>query len=151
MAAMVLIGIATAAFWFLSPANAIGLFRPDDTETVMRGKVVYAEHCASCHGENLEGEEKWRRRKPDGRLPAPPHDASGHTWHHHDWLLFKLTKFGLAKVADMGDYQTDMPTYEGVLSDDDIIAVLSFIKSTWPSDVRDRHDEMNRMVPEEEK
>ena len=51
----------------------------------------------------------------------------------------------------MTDYQTDMPTYEGVLSDDDIIAVLSFIKSTWPADVRDRHDEMNRLVPEEEK
>ena len=98
-AAVLCIGIAAAAFWFLflSPSNAVGLFRPDDADFVMRGKTVYAEHCASCHGENLEGEDKWRRRKSDGRLPAPPHDASGHTWHHHDWLLFKLTKFWLGE------------------------------------------------------
>jgi len=33
-------------------------------------------------------------------------------------------------------------TYEGVLTDDEIIAVLSYIKSTWPQEIRDRHDEM---------
>jgi mono/diheme cytochrome c family protein len=36
-----------------------------------------------------------------------------------------------------------MPAYAGVLGDDDIIAVLSWIKSQWPAEIRRRHDEMN--------
>ena len=76
-------------------------------------------------------------------LPAPPHDETGHTWHHTDEVLFELTKYGLAKMSGLTDHKTNMPTYEGVLSDEEIIAVLSFIKSRWPEDVRNRHDEMN--------
>ncbi len=51
---------------------------------VALGRTVYAEHCAECHGKNLEGEPDWRTPKADGTLPAPPHDDSGHTWHHGD-------------------------------------------------------------------
>ncbi len=43
------------------------------------GHLLYLAHCASCHGANLEGEPRWKVRRDDGRLPAPPHDASGHT------------------------------------------------------------------------
>jgi hypothetical protein len=57
---------------------------PNDSKLVERGKIVYEEQCANCHGEHLEGEPNWQRRKPNGELPAPPHDASGHTWHHSD-------------------------------------------------------------------
>ena len=53
-----------------------------DPELVALGASVYAQHCAACHGRELEGEPNWRRRKADGTLPAPPHDATGHTWHH---------------------------------------------------------------------
>ena len=52
---------------------------PTDAVQVARGKAVYAERCASCHGARLEGQPDWQSRKPDGRMPAPPHDASGHT------------------------------------------------------------------------
>src|SRR5205807_2276140 len=51
---------------------------PNDAALVARGKAIYAEHCAACHGANLEGQANWRSRLPNGRLPAPPHDASGH-------------------------------------------------------------------------
>ena len=37
-----------------------------------------------------------------------------------------------------------MPGFEDKLSDADIWAVLSYIKSTWPDAVRQRHDELNR-------
>ena len=36
-----------------------------------------------------------------------------------------------------------MPIYKDILTDDEIIAVMSFIKSTWPDDLRNRHDELN--------
>ena len=115
---------------------------PDDKVVITEGNAVYAEHCASCHGKNLEGQPNWRRPGPDGKMPAPPHDHSGHTWHHADKLLFDLTKYGLKKLVG-GNIETEMPVYDGVLSDQQIIAVLSFIKSTWPSDLREYHDHLN--------
>jgi hypothetical protein len=45
-------------------------------------------------GANLEGQPNWKERQANGRLPAPPHDASGHTWHHPDAQLFGITKQG---------------------------------------------------------
>ena len=63
-------------------------------------------------------------------MPAPPHDASGHTWHHADRPLFTITKLGVGAVVP--DYESDMPAFEGILSDDEIVAVLAWIKSTWP-------------------
>jgi mono/diheme cytochrome c family protein len=116
--------------------------KPGDPKVVSRGHEIYAEHCASCHGAHLEGEANWRQRKPSGRLPAPPHDATGHTWHHPDQQLFELTKHGPSALVG-GDYESDMPGYEGSLDDDEIVAVLSFIKSTWPAQVRQRHDMIN--------
>jgi mono/diheme cytochrome c family protein len=95
------------------------------------GRVLYASHCASCHGPNLEGQPNWQRRGPDGLMPAPPHDASGHTWHHSDEQLFLITKKGISGVVP--NYKSAMPGFENVLSDDEIWAVLSFIKSSWPS------------------
>ncbi len=112
-----------------------------DSAMVERGRAVYAEACASCHGANLEGQENWRERMANGRLPAPPHDESGHTWHHPDQQLFDITKYGVAKFAPPG-YETDMPGFEGVLSDSDILASLAYIKSTWPEAIQRRHDQM---------
>lgn len=112
---------------------------PTDRDKVALGSQVYAAHCASCHGENLEGQANWRQRLANGRLPAPPHDATGHTWHHPEAQLFALTKQGPAALVGDG-YESDMPGYEGVLSDAEIWAVLSYIKSRWPQEIQARHD-----------
>lgn len=110
---------------------------PVDRDQVALGRQVYEAHCASCHGTALEGQPNWRQRLPNGRLPAPPHDASGHTWHHPDGVLFDITKNGLVAHAPQG-YETDMPAFAGRLSDEQIWAVLSYIKSQWPSEIRTR-------------
>lgn len=122
--------------------SAQSLLRPDNKDVVARGAEIYAQQCASCHGKNLEGQPNWRSRLPTGRMPAPPHDESGHTWHHNDRLLFRLTKEGPAAVIG-SNYQSDMKGYAEALLDRDIIAVLSYIKSKWPSHVRARHDRIN--------
>ena len=117
--------------------------RPDDVQVLATGKQVYDRHCAACHGAKLEGQPDWRTRDPSGRLPAPPHDASGHTWHHPDAVLFRLVKEGVAKAANLKDYPSAMPAYAGVLTDAEIVAVLSYIKANWPQDIRRKHDELN--------
>lgn len=117
--------------------------RPNEVAVVAQGKQVYDRHCAACHGAQLQGQPNWRMRDASGRLPAPPHDASGHTWHHTDEVLFNIVKYGVAKTANLKDYETAMPLYEGVLSDAEIVAVLSYIKANWPEDIRRKHDELN--------
>jgi S-disulfanyl-L-cysteine oxidoreductase SoxD len=67
-------------------------------------------------------------------LPAPPHDETGHTWHHPDAVLIDIVKHGLVpgKTAPEA-YESDMPAYEQVLTDAEILAVLAYIKSRWPA------------------
>ena len=101
---------------------------------VADGQVLYAEHCGACHGGNLEGQPDWQNRLANGRLPAPPHDETGHTWHHPDQDLFRIVKEGVAAIVP--GYETDMPAFGGVLSDDEIRAVLDYIKGTWPEQQR---------------
>jgi len=117
--------------------------RPDDAAVIASGRKVYEAHCAACHGARLEGQPNWRERDAAGRLPAPPHDASGHTWHHPDEVLFRITKYGVAKAANLKDYDSAMPAYEGVLSDAEITAVLSWIQSQWPAAIRRQQDEVD--------
>lgn len=116
------------------------------SESHQSGRQIYVEHCAVCHGIDLKGEPghpDWRQRKPNGRLPAPPHDESGHTWHHSDKQLFAMTKFGPARLIGDPNYPTDMPGFEGVLSDDEIWAVLRYIKSTWRGRAKAANDQIN--------
>jgi mono/diheme cytochrome c family protein len=120
---------------------------PQNADQVALGSKAYAQHCAACHGARLEGQPNWRERLPNGRMPAPPHDASGHTWHHPDAVLFGITKFGLVpgKYAPPG-YQSDMPGFGGALSDDEIWAVLAYLKSAWPQEIRRAQAEMTEQL-----
>lgn len=141
-----MLGAGAWAVWRMAgDAKAGALLRPDDAALVRRGAGLYAAQCAACHGANLEGQPDWRSPGADGRLPAPPHDETGHTWHHDDATLFALTKHGLAAFAG-AEYLSNMPAYAGVLSDEEIVAVLSFIKSRWPADIRAGHDALNEQA-----
>lgn len=151
---LVLVGVgavgllaAAAAFRLFFDRDSGPVLRPDDARLVAQGQQVYAARCAACHGQRLEGQPNWRSPGADGRLPAPPHDASGHTWHHTDDLLFRITKFGVAKAAKLKDHESSMPAFEGQLSDQEIVAALSWIKAQWPAEIRARHDRMNAEAP----
>jgi ABC-type transport system substrate-binding protein len=118
---------------------------PDNTERVAVGEKVYVSFCAGCHGANLEGQPNWQQRLPMGNFPAPPHDETGRTWHHADRWLFEITKFGGMHFAP-GGYRSAMPAYRDVLADDEIWAVLAFIKSRWPPSIR-AHQERENVRP----
>lgn len=136
-----------ALFWQWPNNKRVITLDPNNSDLVALGKKVYVKYCAVCHGKNLEGQPNWRQRLPNGRMLAPPHDKSGHTWHHPDEQLFKITKFGPASLLPDGKYQSDMPGFQRMLSDEEILAVLSYIKSTWPKAVQQRHNEINGRVP----
>ena len=109
---------------------------PHDRAQIVAGEHLYATHCASCHGKNLEGDPDWQSRLPNGRLRPPPHDDTGHTWHHSDPVLFTITKEGLKPPIAPKGYESDMPAFGRKLSDAEIWAVLAFIKSKWSEDAR---------------
>lgn len=105
----------------------------------IRGETLYAENCASCHGANLQGQPDWQKNNPDGTLPAPPHDDSGHTWHHPDSMLFSYTKIGGQAWLDANgitQFKSAMPAFEGILTDQEISDVLAFIRSRWSERAR---------------
>jgi mono/diheme cytochrome c family protein len=116
----------------LLAATVLPVSAQDDS---LAGERLYQENCASCHGANLEGQPDWRSRLPNGRLPAPPHDATGHTWHHTDRVLLDIVKRGTAAIVGNG-YESDMPGFKEVLTDEEITAIIDYIKSTWPDRIR---------------
>jgi mono/diheme cytochrome c family protein len=113
-----------------------------DPFALMEGENIYKVECASCHGKRLEGQADWRTRRADGKLPAPPHDASGHTWHHPMEQLVAITKFGMVPPNAPENYVSDMPAFAGKLNDQQIANVLAYIESQWPAEVRTRRAEM---------
>jgi len=140
----VLIALLTLYFFttYSNNSNASINLNITDSSIIESGKQIYAKNCASCHGINLEGQKNWMSRLPDGLMPAPPHDETGHTWHHSDRFLFMVTKYGIEEL--IGEkYLNNMPVYKDILSDKEIISVLSYIKSTWPSKIKKIHDQIN--------
>ena len=136
-AAVVTATVVLAAVWlFVGGAGEPSRADATNRQLVRNGEVLYQLHCASCHGADLEGQPNWRERDEDGLLPGPPHDKTGHTWHHSDALLFDVTKFGSTAVVG-SDYKSNMPGFEDKMSDGEIWAVLAYIKSTWPPDIQE--------------
>src|SRR5262245_48882654 len=125
------------------PPGGLPRIDPSDAKQLALGAPIYARECAVCHGARLEGQPNWRERLPNGRMPAPPHDESGHTWHHPDAVLFGITKSGLVPPYAPAGYPSDMPAFGGKLSDQEIRDVLAFIASHWTSrEVLDARAEM---------
>lgn len=91
---------------------------------VAAGEEIYAQNCASCHGP-VQG--------PVVLAAAPVHGDAGHTWHHPDRLLHQW-------VLDRPPLATVMPAFRGVLSDEQVLEVLAYIKSTWLPEIQERQD-----------
>jgi mono/diheme cytochrome c family protein len=137
LSAAVIVAIALYFWEFRQP-----IINPDDPAQVALGQRIYAGYCASCHGKNLEGEPSWPERKSNGHLPASPLDASGHTSGHSDQQLFDLVKFGVLGVKP--EDESDMPAFDGRLSETEVAAVLAFIKSTWPEGIRSHQEHLSK-------
>ncbi len=96
------------------------------TPEVDAGRALYVEHCADCHGVDLEGQPDWRSADANGLYPAPPHDETGHTWHHDDAMLIEyISRGGQPVLDDMGvTFTSGMPGFDSILEEREIEAIL---------------------------
>lgn len=102
-----------------------------DATSIASGAELYTQFCASCHGVDLEGDSDWMIPQADGSYLPPPHDSSGHTWHHGDALLVEI-------IADGAEFpETRMPTFGDQLTRHEIESILDFLKSTWGPEERE--------------
>lgn len=134
--------VASAAAYMALTAAAPVAIPYDSPRHVRAGAAVYAEHCAACHGAQLEGQPDWQNPDDEGYMPAPPQDGSGHTHDHPDVILFNTVKFG-PETTVCTDRQSRMGGYADILSDDQIRSVLAYIKSSWPEDLIRKHNRVN--------
>ncbi|MEK9659927.1 MAG: cytochrome c [Chloroflexota bacterium] len=86
------------------------------------GRVLYEANCIACHASPESGGER--------TLGAPAHDATGHTWHHADRLLAGWVLDGLPVQGSA------MPAFRELLTEQEVVDILAYIKSAWPADVR---------------
>lgn len=129
---LVIILVAAAAIALRSPNTSSSAIASADV--LADGQTLYDTYCAACHGFDLEGQANWKESNPDGSFRAPPHDETGHTWHHSDAYLIESIKLGGARLpANIG--VSAMPAYEDVLTDTQIDAILAYIKQDWPDDI----------------
>lgn len=131
----VLVSVCTFSFPFAAQAD-----HELEGRDISRGETLYQDNCAACHGANLEGQPNWQYPDENGVLPAPPHDRTGHTWHHDNQLLFTYTALGGAgTLAARGitDFKSGMPGFAETLTEDEIWDTLAYIRSTWPQRIQD--------------
>ena len=112
--------------------TAVPPLPPLDGNKVMQGEALYIQYCAQCHGVDLKGSPTWKEPLADGSFPPPPHDSSGHTWHHPDEQLLDI-------VANGGDpaYNSKMPAFKDKLTMNEMSAILEFFKSKWGGEERE--------------
>ena len=97
------------------------------------GAQIFAAVCATCHGERGDGASDWKVRDEDGRLPPPPLNGDGHTWHHADGVLYQIVRDG-GSAFGAG---SNMPAFGETLTREEIIAVLEYVKTLWAGKTQD--------------
>lgn len=118
------------------------------SSTYNLGENIYNVQCASCHGVSGEGQfpDAPLERDVTGRYGAPPHDDTGHTWHHDDDLLIRIIREG--GMGDPVNFYV-MPAFGTILSDSEVEAVIAYIKTLWTEDQQARQREVTRLIREQ--
>lgn len=118
-----------------------------DALDLLEGEAIYKTECARCHGVKLEGEPNWREPKPDGKRPAPPHNASGESWRRPREELTAIVARGMVPPHAPADYPSDMPAFGGKLTAEQIRRVLTYIESTWPAEIHTQREALLKPRP----
>jgi mono/diheme cytochrome c family protein len=129
-------GVALILGFALTVLIAAACGGSGDSDVAQLGRDLFADNCAACHGLAGEGQDGWQQRNPDGSFRASAHDSTGHTWHHPDGLLFRIVRDGGTGIPSLG-IKSGMPAFGDSLSDDQIVAVIEYLKTLWEPDGRD--------------
>jgi mono/diheme cytochrome c family protein len=134
--AALLAAAALAAVVLRPPAAASAhIADADDIPTVIHGRQLYVLRCATCHGRALQGQPLWQLIDENAGRRAPAQDETGHTWQHADEDIFHMIKYGRF-AATPPQAHSFMPAFSTMLGDDEILAVMAFIKARWPLGLR---------------
>lgn len=94
------------------------------------GAALFAQHCASCHGQAAQGlAADWKQKLPDGSFPPPPLNGSAHTWHHNLSVLDQVIAEGGVLLGGK------MPGFGSELSADQRRAVIAYFQEFWNDDI----------------
>lgn len=107
----------------------------DDAALVQRGRHLYAARCAGCHGRRLQGQALWQADGPGSDRRAPALDQTGHGWLHDDAALIRIVERGRFGDSAEGAPQA-MPAFGPSLGARDTLAVVAFVKASWPIGLR---------------
>ncbi len=103
-----------------------------------KGKTVFAENCAQCHGNAGQGLiSDWKKPNPDGSFPPPPLNGTAHTWHHSTEILMKTINEGGQPLGG------NMPAFKTVLTDEEKLAVIAFIQNLWDDETYNKWLKIN--------
>lgn len=107
----------------------------EPSAVVASGQALYETYCLGCHG-GAEG---------GAMMDWPPrHNANGHTWHHPDCQLVATVLDGSSEMGEMMRGMMGvprdaprMPAFRGQLSEQDVRAILAYLKTWWTPQQRD--------------
>lgn len=120
-------------------SEAVKFERNIDAMQISRGEKVFSQNCASCHGDEAQGDPDWRTRdKETGRFPPPPLDGTAHAWHHP---LAQL-KHVIANGSPGG--KGNMPAWSGKLSEQEMDDTIAWFQAKWPAEVYAAWAEINQ-------
>lgn len=130
---------------FLASVAGCAVLRPEEPPAPVqleRGAELYAAHCQTCHGGATGGSMM--------DIP-PPHNANGHTWHHPDCQLVEIVRSGSGAMGEMmrrmmgvPESAPRMPAFRDTLSDEDVAAILAYIKTWWTAEQRAAQAQVTR-------
>ena len=95
----------------------------------VEGSDLYAANCQVCHGDS---------NGAGGRGGAPIHNDRGHTWHHPDAQLR-----GWVLNGKLGSGSAGMPALGDKLTEPEVDAILTFIRSWWITEQRDSQADLS--------
>ena len=129
----------TGVWWFTWGPGASDngasrdLLWPSDVTELALGRSVHRTLCAQCHGIQGEGAPNWRQQNSDGTFPAPPHDSTGHAWHHSYGYLYRIIRDGGQVYEEFYEmpFTSVMPAFGNDLSLEEIQAVITYVQSLW--------------------
>ncbi len=114
--------------------------RKRDFAKDMRGRKLFTQNCAVCHGAEAQGAPQWSTPGADGKYPPPPLNGTAHTWHHPTPALKRTIREGTIAIGGK------MPPWGDKLSDEDMEAIIGWFQSLWPDEIYDAWVRMDAEV-----